>query len=145
MNMLHQIRRWEYLHRKIVILILRVVLGIIITLKGIFFLSNYNYLESLLSSSLLHRFAGPFWVYYITFANLLCGIFLIIGLFTRIALSIQIPMLIGAVLFINPGEHALRLNGEFVLSVLVLGALCYFLIKGPGEMSMDNYLKNNEL
>ena len=145
MNLLHQIRRWEYLHHKIIISIFRVVLGIIITVKGIYFLSNYSYLQSLLSSSLLHRFAGSFWVYYITFANLLCGIFLIIGLFTRIALWIQIPMLIGAVLFINPGGHAFRFNGEFVLSVLVLGGLCYFLIKGPGEISMDNYLQNNEL
>jgi len=86
-----------------------------------------------------------FWVYYIVFAHLVGGIFIIVGLLTRAAVLIQVPVLAGAALFINPGEHGFALNGEFALSLLVLCMLFYFLFKGPGEISMDNYLRNHDL
>ena len=104
-----------------------------------------TFLNSLLLHSTLHRYAESFWTWYIALANLLCGIFIITGLFTRVVIIMQIPVLMGAILFINPGEHAFHLNSEFALSLVVLCMLFYFLLKGPGEISMDNYLRNHEL
>lgn len=145
MDLAHKILKWEHQRHKIFVLFFRVILGIIITFKGIIFLNNFTYLDLLLRHSSLYKFAESFWVYYIAFANLLCGVFIVTGLFTRVVVLMQIPVLIGAVLFINPGEQAFTLNGEFALSLLVLGMLFYFLFKGPGEISMDNYLISHEL
>ena len=145
MNLTHKILKWGHSRHEILVLIFRVALGIIITFKGIIFLSNLTFLDSLLLHSTLYRFAESFWTWYIALANLLCGIFIITGLFTRVAIIVQIPVLMGAVLFINPGEHAFGLNGELVLSLVVLCMLFYFLMKGPGEISMDNYLRNYDL
>lgn len=145
MNLTHKILSWEQASHDILVLVFRVALGIILTLKGIIFLSNLAFLDSLLQRSVLHRFAESFWTWYIALANPLCGIFIITGLFTRVAIIMQIPVLMGAVLFINPGEHPFHLNGEFTLSLIVLCMLFYFLVAGPGEISMDNYLRNHEL
>lgn len=144
MNLVHKIINWEHARHKLIILILRIAIGIIILLKGIMFLSDAQYFNSLVAHS---RFkAGEaFWIYYIVFAHLIGGISLIIGLFTRIAAIMQMPILLGAIIFINPGEHGFTLNGEFILSFFVLSALIYFTIKGPSNTSMDEYLKNHEL
>ena len=145
MNLTHKIHKWEHPRHKILVFVFRVALGIIITFKGIIFLSNLTFLHSLLRHSTLYRFAEWFWTGYIALSNLLCGIFIITGLFTRVAIIMQIPVLMGAVLFINPGEHTFDLNFELALSLVVLCMLFYFLLKGPGEISMDNYLRNHEL
>ena len=144
MNLVQQIAKWEHPRHKILVLVLRVILGLIITFKGIVFINNFEYLDSLLRHSTFS--AGiSFWLYYIVFAHLLGGIFIIVGLLTRVAVLIQVPVLAGAVFFINPWEHGFALNGEFALSLLVLCMLLYFLIMGPGEISMENYLKNHDL
>ena len=140
----HKIPKQEQPGNKILVLVFRVGLGIIITLKGIIFLSNLTFLDSLLQHSTLHRSAESFWKWYIALANLLCGILIITGLFTRVAIILQLPILMGAVLFVNLREHAFHLNGELALSLVVLCMLFYFLLKGPGEISMDNYLRNHE-
>lgn len=145
MNVVHKIHNWEQTRHNTLVLIARVILGIVITFKGIVFISNLVFLDSLIRHSRLSWFAENFWVWYIAITSLLCGIFIITGLFTRVATSLQIPVLAGAVLFINPGELAFSINGEFILSLVVLSMLLYFLVKGAGEISMDNYLRNHEI
>lgn len=145
MNLTHKIIKWEKPNYHAVVLIGRVLLGIAIAFKGIVFINNYALLENLLRNSTLNWFAESFWIWYIALSSLLCGIFIVTGLFTRLAILLQIPVLTGAVLFINPGEHAFYFHGEFLLSLLVLIVLIYFLVKGPGEVSMDNYLRNHEI
>lgn len=145
MNLVHKIHSWEQPKHDTLTLVFRVMVGIIITFKGITFLSNLAFLDALLRHSSLYRFAESFWVWYIALSSLLCGIFIVTGLFTRAAIIFQVPVLVGAVLFINPGEHSFTLNGEFVLSLGILSMLFYFLFKGPGEISMDNYLRDHEL
>ena len=144
MSLVQQIIKWEHPRHKTLILVLRVILGIIITFKGIVFINNFEYLDLLLRHSTFSA-GTSFWIYYIVFAHLLGGIFITVGLLTRAAILIQVPVLAGAVFFINPGEHGFSLNGEFAISLLVLCLLLYFLFKGPGEISMDNYLVNHEL
>ena len=119
--------------------VLRVFLGLILLGKGIVFLSNADELRSLILESRF-RAGTAFLVSYVTFAHLFGGVFIIIGLFTRIVVLLQVPILIGALFFILPAQHMLW-NGEFFLSVLVMLLLIYTLIVGPGEVSMDDYLK----
>jgi uncharacterized membrane protein YphA (DoxX/SURF4 family) len=144
MNVVQQIIKWEQPRHKVLFLTLRVTLGLIIVLKGIIFIRNFEYLNSLLRHSSF-RLGISFWVYYIGFAHLLGGIFIIMGLLTRVAVLLQVPVLAGAVFFINHWENVFSRNGEFILSLLVLCMLFYFLAKGSGEVSVDRYLKNHLL
>jgi uncharacterized membrane protein YphA (DoxX/SURF4 family) len=64
-----------------------------------------------------------------------------LGLITRFACAIQIPVLIGAVFFVNPAQGSQTSTFEIVLAIVVLILLVYFLIKGPGKVSMDESLK----
>jgi uncharacterized membrane protein YphA (DoxX/SURF4 family) len=145
MNPTHKIQKWANSRQDTLVVLMRALLGIVITVKGVAFLTDLNVLSALLRQSSLSRFAESFWVWYIALTSLLCGVFIILGLFTRVATILQIPVLIGAVLFINPGEHFFTLKGEFILSLIILILLVYFLFKGPGKLSIDNYLRNYEL
>lgn len=144
MNLAKKIIKFERAGHKLIILGLRISTGIIISFKGIMFLSDSTYLDALIAHSRF-KTGQSFWIYYIIFAHLIGGTSLILGLFTRLAAIMQLPILIGAVIFINPGQHGFTLNVEFILSLFVLCALIYFTYKGGGELSMDEYLKNHEL
>ena len=119
--------------------VLRVILGLILLARGIVFLSNADELRGLILDSRF-RAGTAFLVSYVTFAHLFGGVFLIVGLFTRIVALLQLPILIGALFFILPAQ-GMELNGEFFLSLLVLILLIYTLVVGPGDISMDDYLK----
>ena len=144
MNIVHRIDNWNRTHPFLLHTILRAILGLVLLQKGISFLSHSEYLKELILQS---RFAS--WVTllasYIVFAHLLGGTLIIVGLLTRVAVVLQLPILIGAILFINPLQGSFAINFELFLSVAVLVLLIYFLIKGPGELSMDAYLKGHLL
>jgi|SoiMethySBSTD1v2_1073268.scaffolds.fasta_scaffold534253_2 uncharacterized membrane protein YphA (DoxX/SURF4 family) len=122
------------------ICILRVALGLLLLLKGLTFLSNSGQLESMIQQSRF-RAGTTFLVTYITFAHLFGGTFIVIGLLTRWVVVLQIPILIGAVLFFNRGSDILSIGAEFGFSLLVLLLLVFFLFEGGGPISMDRYLK----
>jgi uncharacterized membrane protein YphA (DoxX/SURF4 family) len=88
--------------------------------------------------------------HYVTFAHILGGLFLTIGLFTRAACLIQIPVLIGAIIFvnINATKDAFSPYSELFLSIIVLLLLIYFLIIGNGPLSVkippEEHLKEHE-
>ena len=132
------------LRKSFVMLVARIVVGVVLLVKGILFLSNSDQLQQMILSS--HFAAGVvFLTAYITLAHLFGGVFITIGLFTRIAAVLQLPILLGAVFLVLPWQ--VRVNGveELVLSFLVLGLLVFILIKGSGEFSMEHYLKEHLL
>jgi uncharacterized membrane protein YphA (DoxX/SURF4 family) len=71
---------------------------------------------------------------YISFAHILGGILLILGVLTRFACLLQIPVLIGAVFFVNSSLY--RPFSETLLAVLVLLLLLLFLIVGNGPVQL---------
>jgi uncharacterized membrane protein YphA (DoxX/SURF4 family) len=72
---------------------------------------------------------------YAAFAHTIGGILLVLGLFTRLACLIQIPVLIGAIIFVTSNHDMLRPYSELFLSILILLLLIYFLIVGNGPLS----------
>ncbi|MEO6232966.1 MAG: DoxX family membrane protein [Ferruginibacter sp.] len=136
MNILQRFEHWGNAHHPKWLDIIRIILGIFLCYKGIDFLQNMGTLMGLMSnkvqfSSLMFIVLG----HYITFAHILGGILLTLGLFTRFACVIQIPILLVAVLFINTGGNMLRPYSELFLSIIVLLLLIYFLIVGNGPWS----------
>jgi uncharacterized membrane protein YphA (DoxX/SURF4 family) len=75
--------------------------------------------------------------HYIVFAHIVGGLLLILGLLTRFACIIQIPILIGAIFFVGSSPDLLRPYSELLISILVLLLLIYFLIVGNGPLSFN--------
>lgn len=75
--------------------------------------------------------------HYIVFAHILGGIFLAMGVLTRFACLIQIPILLGALVMINWSQDMLRPYSQLMLTIVVLLLLIYFLIAGNGQWSIS--------
>jgi uncharacterized membrane protein YphA (DoxX/SURF4 family) len=142
MGMLHNIEKWSTSHHPRWLVLPRVALGICLFLKGISFMSNTVDLELLLSESNM-SVSGPAFTIIITWLHLLCGFLIIIGLFTRLATMLMIPILTGAVLFVNAQRGIFAAESEFSFSLIVLLMLVFFLIEGSGPLSLDSYFKKN--
>lgn len=71
---------------------------------------------------------------YVAFAHILGGILLIMGVLTRFACVIQIPILVGAIIFLNTTLY--RPFSEILLSVVVLLLLILFLVVGNGPIQL---------
>jgi putative oxidoreductase len=121
---------------------LRIALGMILFWKGILFIHDSSGLESMLKSSTHNIFSDEnikIIAYIIPYINLLGGLFIATGLFTRWASVIQIPILIGAVVLINTGRGINLGNYESILSIIVLILLIVFSVKGSGFISADEF------
>ena len=97
-------------------------------------------LESMLEETRLGATNG--WLpIVITWLHLLGGFFIIIGLFTRLSTLFLIPVLAGAVIFINLPRGIFAHGSEFGFSLAILILLIVFFIEGGGPLSMDDYFK----
>jgi len=131
------VEKWGNAHRPGWLDIFRIVLGIFITYKGIFFITHMNELE-MTTSGINVYFAGVVLAHYIVFAHVLGGPLIIFGLFTRIVCLIQLPILIGAIVFVNMPKGFLSVPAaELWASILVLVGLIVFMIFGAGRYSLD--------
>ena len=140
--MLHQIEKWSATHHPRWLVLPRVALGIFLIAKGISFISNTVSLEALLSENNMN-IGGSFFPIFITWLHLICGFLIIIGLFTRWAALLMIPILLGAVIFINAPKDLFVANSEFGFSLAVLLMLIFFFIEGGGPLSLDDYFRKN--
>lgn len=140
--MLHQLQQWSITHHPRWLVLLRVALGISLFLKGISFLSDTLHLQTILSESSL-SFSEGWLVLLITWVHLLGGFLIIIGLLTRWAVLLQIPILLGAILFINAPKGIFAAESELGFSVAVLLLLIFFFLEGGGPLSLDNYFRKH--
>jgi uncharacterized membrane protein YphA (DoxX/SURF4 family) len=145
MYSLRHINAWSEKQPVFLMLFLRGALGLLLLFKGISFIVHTATLESLIAGSPF-RESSHLLALYIGWAHLFDGVMIILGLLTRIAIIIQLPILIGAVFFINGiGGGLLKADASLWLSILVLLLLLFFLFAGGGPFSMDNYLKKKLL
>ncbi|HRO47521.1 DoxX family protein [Agriterribacter sp.] len=125
-----------------VFIILRIALGLILFWKSFNFIRDTAIAQTLIEHTGVGVFSANANVLalVITYLGLLCGFFIFIGLFTRIAAIVQLPVLIVAVIFVNMrsiGENKF----EFFLSLITLLLLILFAIKGSGFFSADEYFR----
>lgn len=144
MDTLHRIEHWADTHHPRWIDFIRVALGLFILYKGILFISNTDALLNLIHEMDIGFFHMAL-AHYVAFAHLVGGILIALGLLTRFAIIFQIPILVGAVFFVNIDQGFLSVtnNLEFGISLLVLVLLIVFLIYGSGKFSADEYMKNH--
>lgn len=121
--------------------ILRILLGGMLFIKGIIFISDTTKLETLLHGSRLAEHYTPLLATGIAWANLLCGLFILCGLLTRLCCLIQIPMMIVAVFFVNIPNRTINNGSELALSIFILVLLIIFFLEGSGRLSADEYFR----
>ncbi|MBX2922695.1 MAG: DoxX family protein [Chitinophagaceae bacterium] len=145
MNILQNIERWGDAHHPKWLDFIRMLLGIFLFLKGIEFINNMDRLIVLMEKSeFLGSISLGILAHYVVFAHLVGGALIAGGLLTRLAALVQIPILLGAILFINSDQGLFTPYAELWISVLVLGLLIYFLIAGSGPISVDAAMNKEE-
>lgn len=145
MNLLQRMEHWGDTHHPQWVDIVRVALGTFLCYKGIDFLVHM----SMQLDRLAGKIPGPSFTllvvsHYVVFVHLLGGFLLAIGLATRLACLIQIPILLGAIIFVNSSDGLWAPYSELALSILVLLLLIYFLIAGNGRWSFDNLVQEDK-
>lgn len=142
MNVLHRIEHWGDTHHPAWTDALRIMLGIILVLKGISFISDTAYLHNLVGG--IHFGLFPVMaVHYVAFAHLMGGFLIALGCLTRLMCILQLPILVAAVFFVNIRQGFSPLNSELWLSLIVLVLLLIFVVIGSGRFSMDEYVKQH--
>lgn len=139
MSIISKIEDWGNGHKPGVIIdVLRIALGLFITYKGATFVSNIESLQmSIEGVNMLYT--GVAISHYVIFAHLLCGPLLAFGLLTRIMSLVQIPVLAGAVFFVNAPKGFMSVGShmELEISIICLVGLLAMMIFGGGRYSID--------
>jgi putative oxidoreductase len=138
MKTIKKLNKWTNSHNPFFLLdVGRLFLGGFLFFKGINFMADAQYLKDLIAPN--DGFLSSMVIYhYVTIAHFSVGILIIFGLLTRLAIAVQIPILIGAVavnfmLTMNP-QNLVAASATFLLSI-------FFLIVGSGKHSADYGLK----
>ncbi len=141
MNLIHKIEKWGDRHHPRFLDIIRVALGIFLFLKGLGFMENSAYLKSLIESQPDIAVSSSWLmalVYYVTFVHLVGGTLIALGIMTRLSSLMQIPVVFGAVFFINVLQSPF--NTDLLSSISALVLLVVFAVIGSGRWSLERYL-----
>lgn len=118
--------------------LVRIYLGIALLVRGALFVADQTAFMAWMDQA---GWMAPVALgHLVAFAHLGGGIFLALGLFTRLAAAVQIPLLLGAVFMVHWREGLMQLNQSLELSVLVLVLLIVFVVFGSGSLSLDAVL-----
>ena len=141
MNLLHQMNDWSSRHHPKWLVVLRVMLGLCLFIKGIGFIQNSVVLSGVISQTSFLQNAS--WLSsLIPWIHLLGGSMILAGLFTRFWTLVQIPILLGAVFFVNVKRGIFAGESDLLFSIIILILLIFFFIEGSGTISLDNYFSN---
>jgi putative oxidoreductase len=138
MSVVTDVEKWGNAHRPGFLDFFRIILGLFITYKGLQFITTMDELETT-AASFNVWFAGATLAHYVVFAHILGGPLLAFGLFTRVVCVLNLPILIGAVIFVNYPKGFLSVGShmELEISLIVLVGLIIFMIFGAGKYSID--------
>jgi putative oxidoreductase len=144
MSTLQHIRQWSAAHHPRWLVVVRMGLGLFLFAKGINFMQDSALLEQLIYGKSHLAVNTTHWLpIVITWANLLGGFMLIVGLWTRLMCLLQLPILIGAIVDINFQKGGFDAGPELGLAILALVLVIFFLIEGSGPLSLDGYFERN--
>lgn len=143
MNYLQRLEFWGETHHPKYLDILRIALGIFICIKGIQFANDRSILnESMIDTVPFNSLLFTALDHYIIFAHIIGGFLIAVGLLTRVACLLQIPILLGALIFVH--SDVMQHFSSFFVALITLLLLCYFLIIGSGPWSLDAKMWPNE-
>ena len=146
MKDLDHTNHWIKVHGDLFLDLIRIYLGVGLFWKGIYFASHTDELTGLMEQS------GNLWLttgtvaHLVILAHLAGGFFLAIGLITRLAALVQVPVLAAAVIFVHLPRafRAIESRQSLEFTALVLVLLIMISIYGGGRFSVDFLLAKKE-
>jgi uncharacterized membrane protein YphA (DoxX/SURF4 family) len=128
--------------KSIILFLFRIILGLTLFIKGINFVRNQEFLEGLISNAVLLENLS-FLKIVIPFIHILGGFMIIIGVYSRLMIFIQLPIILAAiVLLLISGGMSYYREIAFALAILIL--LISYLKFGDGLYSWNNLIKNEK-
>jgi uncharacterized membrane protein YphA (DoxX/SURF4 family) len=140
----HRLIEWTDAHRDVAFDLIRIYLGIGLLVRGWLFILDSTAVVNLLADSGDPTFISAAVVHYVALAHFGGGLLLAVGLLTRVAALVQIPVLVGAVFFVHLNEGLLEAGQSLEFSALVLFLLVLIFFHGSGRLSLDYYLFERE-
>ncbi len=132
-------RLWLAENREVAIEILRIYLGIVLLIKGIQFVADKERAAEYLAMVSL-----PFFqflsMHLVALVHIAGGLLLAIGLFSRVAALIQLPIILGAIFFVHFDQGLFSKEQSLEFAILVFVLLLTFTIYGSGRLSVDYLL-----
>jgi putative oxidoreductase len=138
-----KIEQWTTKHYPKWLDYLRIVLGMVLLIKGITFIVNKEQVIQLISGNeywVLHYIIA----HYVIGGYIVCGIAIILGLFTRLVVLFELPALLGSIIFVDLHKGLLAINSEISYSIIILTLLLFFLLYGSGKFSIDYYIQTHK-
>ena len=144
MNTLETWIRWLSDHPEAGLDALRAYLGVGLFVRGILIIGAPEAAAEQLVGDPT-PFTSAAVMHYVALAHLFGGALMAIGLITRIAAIVQIPILVGAVFFVHAETGLLSSGQSLEFSAFVLFALVVFALFGAGRWSVDYYIFEREV
>lgn len=138
MNGLDRTLAWAEDNRDLAFDLVRVYLGLGLLVRGMLFVGDSGIVLELLDGAGEAGFGAAAVGHLVALAHLGGGLLLALGLLTRLAALVQIPILFGAVFLVHLGEGLLAAGQSLEFSALVLFLLVLFAIFGAGRFSLDH-------
>ena len=143
MNYIQRLEHWGEAHHPRYMDVVRMAFGVFLIVKGIEFAQNSSTLSAVMERQL--PFSGLLLLllsHYIIFAHTVGGFLIAVGLLTRLSCMLQIPILVGALIFVD--WDVMGHFSGFLLTLLTLGLLVWFCVIGSGEWSLDKVFERQE-
>jgi len=143
MSLLNKFQEWTASHNPKWLALIRVAVGAALLLFGVDFLNNHNKFGDLLTANGFSHYNDIMWNS-VPWVHIGGGFLMIIGLFTRFAAFIQMPLLIGSLIFITQKKDLFPSVTNPAITILLLVLLVVFLIEGSGTLSLAHYFKEEQ-
>lgn len=143
MNMVQKVEHWGDLHHPKWLDMVRILLGLIIFSKGMVFISSTGVQQDWIFQNRTFDGSGLMAVvliHIVAFAHVIGGLLILTGLLTRMIAVMQMPILLGAIFFVNITKGLSFLNTELWLSIVVFLLLVLFWVVGSGKFSADAWI-----
>lgn len=139
MEKLRQALAWAESHPKVWLDCVRIYLGIGLFVRGVLIITNSraDFVQEMIQRTGQSWLISAALLHYVALAHFVGGAMLTVGLLTRIAAGVQIPVLAGAVVLIHRLEGLMTGGQSLEFSALVLFMLVVILIAGAGPLSVD--------
>jgi|HubBroStandDraft_6_1064221.scaffolds.fasta_scaffold667361_2 uncharacterized membrane protein YphA (DoxX/SURF4 family) len=140
MQKLHELTAWADSRRELWLDCVRIYLGLGLFARGLLLICNVrtDFFVNLLARSDEPWLISAALLHYVALAHFVGGAMLALGLLTRLAALVQIPILAGAVFIVHRQDGLFALGQSLEFSALVLFLLCVIVVSGAGRFSLDH-------
>lgn len=135
---------WIESNRDIAFDLVRIYLGIGLLVRGWLFIADSSAFSGLMADAGTGAFISSGLAHYVALAHVGGGLLMALGLLTRAAALVQIPVLIGAVFFVHLDDGLLAAGQSLEFSTLVLFLLVLIFLHGSGRLSLDYLIFERE-